>query len=245
MMACVVMTTVGFRNFITDFWDESLAQWNFDSVPPIGGMQYKFQPWNWDSGGWNVDSFPPIGGTQYHVQPWKRDSGIETLARVPGARPFPSARPLSAEWLFSQCLFHYILVCYHMLFYILLYCAILQYVVRDIFCPMYVFSFFLSCYISLRKFWLLCYVMVLILLCFVMFGYVLLYVISFGSIILCYALVYYTIFPYTENSLVKGFLVKGSLIHGNPLLTETPCKGKSLTYTEKYLYMEIYYKEIP
>ena len=66
-----------------------------------------------------------------------------------------------------------------------------------------------------------------------------------GSIILCYALVYYNIFPSTEKSLVKGFLVKGSLIHGNPLITETPCKGKSLTYTEKYLYMEISYKEIP
>ena len=104
---------------------------------------------------------------------------------------------------------------------------------------------FMSCYISLRKFWLLCYVMVSILLCFALFGYVLLYVISFGSIILCYALVYYIIFPYTEKSLVKGFLVKGSLIHGNPLITETPCKGKSLTYTEKYLYMEISYKEIP
>ena len=148
-----LVITVGFRNFIADFWDESLARWNFDSVPPIGGTQSNFQP-------------------------WKRDSGIETLARVPGARPFPSARPLSAEWLFSQCLFHYILVCYHMLFCILLYCTIFQYVVRSILCPTHAFFYFMSCYISLRKFWLLCYVMVSILLCFALFGYVLLYVIS-------------------------------------------------------------------
>ena len=51
--------------------------------------------------------------------------------------------------------------------------------------------------------------------------------------------------PYKGKSLVKGFLVKGSLIHGNPLITETPCKGKSLTYTKTYLYMEIPYEEIP
>ena len=102
--------------------------------------------------------------------------------------------------------------------------------------------------------------MVSILLCFALFGYVLLYVISFGSIILCYAFVYYIPLygeiPYKENplyrdihckgkSLVKGFVVKGSLVHGNPLITETPCKGKSLTYTDKYLYMKIPYKEIP
>ena len=88
--------------------------------------------------------------------------------------------------------------------------------------------YFMSGYISLRKFWLLCHVMVSILLCFALFGYVLLYVISFGSIIVCYALVYYTIFPYTEKSLVKGFLVKGSLKHGNPLITETLVKGNPL-----------------
>ena len=51
--------------------------------------------------------------------------------------------------------------------------------------------------------------------------------------------------PYKGKSLVKGFVVKGSLIHGNPLITETPCKGKSLTYTEKYLHMEILIREIP
>ena len=60
--------------------------------------------------------------------------------------------------------------------------------------------------------------MVSFLLCVALFGYFLLYVISFGSIILCYALVYYTIFPYTEKSLIKKIpYTETSLIKGNPL----------------------------
>eukprot|EP00972_Heterocapsa_arctica_P037020 5449247-Heterocapsa_arctica.AAC.1 len=39
-----------------------------------------------------LNSVPAILGTQYKFQPCNRDSGIETLARVPGAWPFPSAR---------------------------------------------------------------------------------------------------------------------------------------------------------
>ena len=155
--------------------------------PRLGGHKINFNPGIETLVVEMLISVPPIGGTQYKFQHWNRDPGIETLARVPSARPFPSARPLSAEWLFSQCLIHYILVCYHMLCYILLY---LQHVIRSILCPTYAVFYPISCYISLRKFWLLCYVMVSILLCFALFGYVLLYVISFGSIMLCYALVY-------------------------------------------------------
>ena len=210
-------STVGFQNFIAFFWDESLAWWNVDSVPPIGGTQYKFQSWNWDPGNWTFNPVPPIGGTQYKFQPWNRDSGIETLARVPEARPFPNARRLSAEWLFLLCLFHYILVCHHMFCYIMLYCAVLQNVVRNILCPTYAVFYVISCYMSLRKFWLLCYVMVSILLCFALFAYVILYVISFGSIILCYALVYYSISPYTEKSLINKIpCTEKSFIKGNP-----------------------------
>ena len=120
---------------------------------------------------------PAILGTQYKFQPWNRDPGIETLARVPGARPFPSALLLSAEWLFFHCLFHYILVCKHMLYYIMLYRTIVQYAIRNKLCPTYAAFYLISCYISLRKFGLLCYVMVSILLCFALFRYVFLYVI--------------------------------------------------------------------
>ena len=61
--------------------------------------------------------------------------------------------------------------------------------------------------------------MVSILLCFALFAYVILYVISFGSIVLCYALVYLFMFPYTEKSLIKK-----SLIQRHPLLRGIPYK---------------------
>ena len=118
---------------------------------------------------------------------------------------------------------------------------------------MYAVYRFISCYIPLRKFWLLCYVMVSILFCFALFAYVLLYVISFGSIILlcfgilCYIPLYgeipykgnrlYRDIPYKGKPLTEGSLVKRFFIHRNSLTRETPCKGKSLTHT----YREIIY----
>ena len=161
---------------------------------------------------------PRLGGRNINFNPGTETLESRLLAHVPSARPFPSARPLSAERLFSQCLFHYTLVCYHMLCYILLCCTILLYVVRSTLCPTYAVFYFISCYFPLHKFRLLCYVMGSILLCFALFGYVLPYVISFGSVILCYALVYYIIFPYTEKSLIQKICyTETSLIKGNPL----------------------------
>ena len=53
--------------------------------------------------------------------------------------------------------------------------------------------FFISCYLSLRMFWLLCYVMVSIMLWFALFGYVLFlcYFNWFGYILLCFDILYY------------------------------------------------------
>ena len=139
------------------------------------------------------DSVPPIGGTQYKFQPWNRDSGIETLARVPSARPFPSARPLSAERLFSQCLFHYILVCYHMLCYNLFYCTILQYVAVVYYVLRMCFFVLILCHVifhyvssgdCVTSWFRFCYV----LLCSVMFSYMLFHLVRLYYVMLWYIL---------------------------------------------------------
>ena len=236
-----LVSEISSRIFGTRVWQDEILIVS----PRLGGRNTNFNP--------GIETLvveilivsPRLGGRNLIF-----NRGNETLeSRLWRACPVPGLFPVPGLCRLSGCFLNvysitswFVIICYFIfcstaLYYNMLF--VIYYVLRMC------FFYFMSCYISLRKFWLLCYVMVSILLCFALFGYVLLDVISFGSIILCYALVCYTIFPYTEKSLVKGFLVKGSLIHWNPLITETLCKGKSLTYTEQYLYMEISYKEIP
>ena len=180
---------------------------------------------------------------------------------MPGARPFPSARPLSAEWLFSQCLFHYILVCYHMLFYILLYCAILQYVVRNILCPMYAAFFFYGMLYFITQ------VLVIVLrhgfdsvmFCSVRLCSPICYFIWFDYIMLCFGILYYIPLygeipckrvpckriPYTWKSLNNGNPVKGNPLRiqrniytWKSLIRKSLSKGNPLVREIPYKYTD-------
>ena len=180
-----MVSEISSRFFGTRVWrDEILIV-----SPRLGGRNTNFNP--------GIETLvveilivsPRLGGRNIVF-----NRGNETLeSRLWRACPLPGLFPVPGLCRLSGCFLNvysiYILVCYHMFCYILLCCTILQYVIRSLLCPTYAVVYVISCHISLRKFWLLCYVMISILLCFALFGYVLLYVVSFGSIILCYALV--------------------------------------------------------
>ena len=114
------------------------------------------------------------------------------LWRVPGARPFPSARSLSAERLLCQCLIHYILVRYDMLCYILLCCTMLQYVIRNILSYVCVFLLYrvIFDYVSsgycVTSWFRFCYVVLFS----VMFSYMLFHLVRLYYVMLWYISLY-------------------------------------------------------
>ena len=111
-------STVGFRKFIAFFVGRSPGVMIFIIVSSrLGGHNMNF------NSGIEILAVeilivsPGLGGHNINF-----NTGIETLESrfwracpAPGARPFPNARPLLAKLLFFQYIFHYILVCYHML----------------------------------------------------------------------------------------------------------------------------------
>ena len=123
--------------------------------------------------------------------------GNETLeSRLWRACPVPGLFPVPGLCRLSGCFLNvysitswFVIICYFILCSTALYYNML-FVIYYVLCRC--FSF-MSCYISLRKFWLMCYVMVSILLCFALFGYVLLYVISLVRL-------YYVCLLYTSPS---------------------------------------------
>ena len=160
---------------------------------------------------------PRLGGRNINFNP-----GVETLESrlwracpVPGFFPVPSLCRLSGcflnvysitPWVVITC---YVIFCSIALYYYMLF--VVYYVLRMRFFILYhVICHYVSFGYCVTSWFRFCYD----LLCAVIFSYIFL----FGSIMLCYALAYYIIFPYTEKPRIKTIpYTETSLIKGNPL----------------------------